>query len=194
MKRLAVPAVLVLLLVGGLAGCSSLGGSAIRTGAVQLPAYSGPVALYAVAKPPANAVDLGVVEVHASQQDANVATLLPQFVKKVADIGGNVAVIEGVRARFDVAGHTQIETFYYTCALGMTCAGQRAYSSADEIMVVSMFGHAMTTQLPDIGAPLIPKDQTMTPDEPAVDSGPPSPSEAAPLDIPPSAPPTEPVP
>jgi hypothetical protein len=192
MRKLAVPAALVFAL--SLVGCSSLGGTAIRTGAVQLPSYSGPVALYAVAKPPANAVDLGVVEVHASQQEASVATLLPQFVKKVADIGGNVAVIEGVRARFDVAGHTQVETFYYTCAMGMTCAGTRAYSTADEIMVVSMFGHAMTTQLPDIGAPLIPKDEAMIPDDaspllpPPPPDGPPPPP---PLDIPP--PPTGPV-
>jgi hypothetical protein len=188
MKLVAVPAALGLVL----AGCSSLGGSAIRTGALQLPSYSGPVALYAVAKPPANAVDLGVVEVHASQTEASVATLLPQFVKKVADIGGNIAVIEGVRARFDIAGHTQVETFYYTCALGMTCAGQRAYASSDEIMVVSMFGHAMTTQLPDIGGPLIPKDQTMTPDD--AGGGPAAPEEPPVLDIPPSPPSPEPVP
>lgn len=151
--------------LGG-AGCSSVGGSAIRTGAVQLPAYSGPVAIYALGQPPPGAIDLGVVEVHAAQQEATVETLLPQFVRKVAQIGGNVAVIEGIRARFDIAGRTHVETFYYTCGAGATCAGTRVYSTNDEIMIVSMVGHAMTTQLPgSAGAPLLPPGP-LTPDSP----------------------------
>ena len=138
-------------------GCSSVGGSAIRTGPVQMPAYAGPVAIYAMGQPPPGAVDLGVVEVHAAQQEATVDTLLPQFIRKVAQIGGNVAVIEGTRARFDLAGRTHVETFYYTCGMGATCAGQRVYSTNDEIMVVSMFGRAMTTQVPGSSEPpLIP--------------------------------------
>lgn len=141
-----------------LGGCSSVGGSAIRTGSVQLPSYTGPVAIYALGKPPAGAVDLGVVEVHAAQQEATVDTLLPQFVAKVAQIGGNVAVIEGTRARFELAGRMHIETFYYPCALGSTCAGTRVYPVNEEIMVVSIFGRAMTTQLPGSDAPLIPPD------------------------------------
>ena len=158
--------------LGG-AGCSSVGGSAIRTGAVQLPAYSGPVAIYALGQPPPGAIDLGVVEVHAAQQEATVETLLPQFVRKVAQIGGNVAVIEGIRARFDIAGRTHVETFYYTCGAGATCAGTRVYSTNDEIMVLSMFGRAMSTQVtkPD-DAPLLPAPEA-----------PPAP--------PPSPPPTE---
>ncbi len=142
-----------------LAGCSSVGGSALRTGPVQLPAYSGPVAIYAMGQPPPGAVDLGVVEVHAAQQDATVDVLLPQFLRKVAQIGGNVAVIEGTRARFDLAGRTHVETFYYTCGMGATCAGTRVYATNDEIMIVSMFGHAMTTQVPGAaGPPLIPAE------------------------------------
>jgi hypothetical protein len=153
-----------------LGGCSSIGGSAIRTGAVQLPAYSGPVAIYAMGQPPPGAVDLGVVEVHAAQQEATVETLLPQFVRKVAQIGGNAAVIEGIRARFEMAGRTHVETFYYTCGMGATCGGTRVYSTNDEIMVVSMFGRAMTTQLPGAsGPPLIPEGP---PPEPPVDSAP----------------------
>ena len=146
-------------------GCSSVGGSAIRTGPVQLPAYTGPVAIYAMGQPPPGAVDLGVVEVHAAQQEANIDNLLPQFVRKVAQIGGNVAVIEGTRARFDLAGRSHIETFYYTCGMGATCAGTRVYSTNEEIMTVSMFGRAMTTQLPGTsGPPLIPPGPPPPPD------------------------------
>src|SRR5262245_22952898 len=98
-----------------LSACSTVGGSAIRTGPVQLPSYSGPVAVCSTGKPPPGAVDLGVVEVHAAQQEGSVDVLLPQFVRKVAQIGGNVAVIDGVRARFELVGRTHVETFYYTC-------------------------------------------------------------------------------
>ena len=57
--------------------CSSVGGSAIRTGPVQMPSYSGPVAIYASGQGPAGAVDLGVVEVHAVQDEGKVDVLLP---------------------------------------------------------------------------------------------------------------------
>lgn len=126
--------------------CSSVGGSAIRTGPVQMPSYSGPVAIYASGQGPAGAVDLGVVEVHAVQDEGKVDVLLPQFVRKVAQIGGNVAVIDGVRARFELVGRNQVETFYYTCGMGATCAGTRVYAANDELMIVSMFGRAFTTQ------------------------------------------------
>ncbi|MBX3223755.1 MAG: hypothetical protein KF795_24800 [Labilithrix sp.] len=170
MKRALLPAVLGAALAA--AGCSSAGGSAIRTGPVQLPAYAGPVAIYAMGQPPPGAVDLGVVEVHASQQEGSIDALLPQFVRKVAQIGGNVAVIDGTRARFELAGRSHVETFYYTCGTGATCAGTRVYSTNDEIMTVSMFGRAMTTQLPGAsGAPLIPP-------------GPPPPPETAPESAP----------
>lgn len=160
--------VLALGLLGlSLAGCSSVGGSAIRTGPVQLPAYSGPVAIYPTGTPPPGAVDLGVVEVHAMQQEATVDTLLPQFVAKVAQIGGNVAVIEGVRARFEMMGRTHVETFYYTCGAGFTCAGTRVYAANDELMTVSIFGRAMTTNAPaPSGPPLIPPGPPPAPPPP----------------------------
>jgi hypothetical protein len=156
-------------------GCSTVSGSAIRTGPVQLGAYSGPVAIYAAAQPPPGAVDLGVVEVHAFQQEGTVDTLLPQFVSRVAQIGGNVAVIEGVRARFEIAGRTQVETFYYACGIGATCGGTRVYSTNDELMIVSMFGRAMTTQLPGGVAPLIPPTPPPEPPPPAPTPTPPPP-------------------
>lgn len=152
-------------------GCSSVGGSAIRTGSMQLPSYAGPVAIYPMGQPPPGAIDLGIVEVHAAQQEATVETLLPQFVRKVAQIGGNVALIEGTRARFDLAGRTHVETFYYTCGMGATCAGTRVYSTNDEIMVLSMFGRAMTTNLPGSqGPPLIPSTPPPPPEPPPPDS------------------------
>lgn len=163
-------------------GCSSLGGSAIRTGPVQLPAYSGPVAIYSTGQAPPGAVDLGVVEVHASQQEGTVDTLMPQFVRKVAQIGGNVAVVDGIRARFELVGRTHVETFYYTCGLGATCAGTRVYAANDELMVVSVFGRAFSTQvLPPGEQPLIPPTETPPAPAPAPSAPPavtPAPSES----------------
>jgi hypothetical protein len=144
--------------------CSSVGGSAIRTGPVQLPAYVGPVAVHAAGKAPAGAVDLGVVEVHAAQQEATIDMLVPQFVLKVAQIGGNVAVIDGVRARFELVGRSHVETFYYTCNMGATCAGTRVYAANDEVMIVSVFGRAFSTQVVPAGEqPLIPQPAPDTP-------------------------------
>ena len=151
------------LLALAVAGCSSVGGSAVRTGPLAMPAYAGPVSIYAVGKAPPGAVDLGLIEVHAAQQEATVETLLPQFVRKVADIGGNVAVIEGVRARFEIVGRSHAETFYYNCTMGTACSGTRVYATDDEIMVVTMMGHAMTTKP---GRPAAPSAEPLVPAEP----------------------------
>lgn len=175
LRRVTTASVVMTAVLGAagvvLAGCSSVGGSAIRTGPVQLPARSGPVAVYASGQPPAGATDLGVVEVHAAQQEATVDVLLPQFVAKVAQIGGDVAVIDGIRARFEVLPRTHVETFYYSCGFGATCAGQRVYAANDELMVVSIFGHAFTTRAIAPSAPLMPRDLDEPPSE---DPSPPS--------------------
>jgi hypothetical protein len=167
-------------------GCSSLGGSAIRTGPVQLAAYAGPVSIYSTGQPPPGAVDLGVVEVHAAQQEGTVETLMPQFVRKVAQIGGNVAVVDGIRARFELIGHTHVETFYYTCGLGATCAGTRVYAANDEVMVVSVFGRAFSTNVvPDGEEPLIPPTEIPATPPPPPASPPPPPTSPPPATTPP---------
>jgi len=139
-----------------------------------MPAYQGPVSIYSSGQPPPGASDLGVVEVHAAQEEGTVDTLLPQFVRKVAQIGGNVAVIDAIRARFEIVGRTHVETYYYTCGLGATCAGTRVYSANDEMMIVSIFCHAYTTlgpqaQPPAPDAPLVPPEpQPMEPVQPPI--------------------------
>jgi hypothetical protein len=125
-----------------LAGCSSVRGTAIRTGAQQYGPHTGPVAVYTLANPPPGAVDLGVVEVHASNQEATIETLFPAFVQKVAQLGGNAAVVDGIKARFEMVPYGHWETFYYPCGYS-TCSSMRYISSRDEVMVVSMHGRAM---------------------------------------------------
>jgi hypothetical protein len=136
--------VLATALLSAAVGCSSVGASAVRTGPLNLPPHVGAVELYAAGEQVAGA-DLGVVEVHAAQTEATIDTLLPVFVQKVAQIGGNAAVIENVRARFEIVSNPHVETYTYACGYNATCTGTRMYSMNDEVMVVSIRGHAVRT-------------------------------------------------
>jgi hypothetical protein len=134
---IAAPAVLSLA-VG--TGCSSVGGSAIHTGPLRLPPRAGPVAIY-VAGHPSQGQDLGVVEVHAAQNEANVETLLPVFAQKVAQLGGNTAIIERISAQFEMQTQMQMESYAYPCGY-YTCVGTRSYPVYIETMVLRMAGRA----------------------------------------------------
>jgi hypothetical protein len=111
---------------------------------LRLPPHVGAVALYSAGEPVEGA-DLGVVEVHAAQNEATIDTLLPIFVQKVAQIGGNAAVVENVRAHFELVSHPHVETYTYSCGYGATCTGTRVYAANDEVMVVTIQGHAVRT-------------------------------------------------
>jgi hypothetical protein len=126
-------------------GCSSQGSSFVRTTEVA-PAYTGPVRVYASGNPPPGAVDLGVIEVHGEQQEGTVEELLPMFVRRVAELGGDAAVVDGVRARFELVPHVQIDSTYVICGRGHPCSSKTAYGSTDEVMIVSIVGRAMSTR------------------------------------------------
>lgn len=128
--------------LGVLSGCSTVGSSAIRTGATTLPAYSGPVAVYASGQRPVGAVDLGVVEVHGSQSEGTVDLLLPLFAQRVAQIGGNAAMIDGVRARYVFVPQATMDTYYYRCRWAGTCSSNHLAMTSGEERMLTMFGHA----------------------------------------------------
>ena len=174
MNRRFCGALAAALLSGGV-GCSSVGASAVRTGPLNLPPHSGAVELYAAGELVVGA-DLGVVEVHAAQSEGTIDTLVPVFVQKVAQIGGNAAVIENVRARFEIVSSPHVETYTYACGYNATCTGTRMYSMNDEVIVVSIRGHAVRTGALPGQAPVMP---------------PPTP---APPPIAPTAPPASPAP
>lgn len=157
-------------------GCSTVRGTAVATGPRQ-PAYSGPVSIYSANAVPPAAVDLGLVEVSAAQAESTIDTLLPVFVQKVAQIGGNIAKIEAVRARFELVTRTHLETYYYACGTRVQCAGQRMYTTNDEVVVVSMIGHAYSDRSVEgpsaapvppvpLGAPTVEPAPVPTPTEP----------------------------
>jgi hypothetical protein len=123
-------------------GCTSVGGSAVRTGPLRLPPHVGAVALFA-ANRPAAATEVGVVEVHAEQSEATIETLLPLFVQKVAALGGDGAVVDAVETTFRLGTYWHTETYTYQCAWRATCVGTRTYPVTEEIMHLSMRGRAV---------------------------------------------------
>jgi hypothetical protein len=124
-------------------GCSSIGGSAVRTGATRLPPYAGPVAIYVANPPPPGATELGVVEVHAAQQEATIETLMPLFVKRVAALGGNGALVDRVEPHFEWAAHPYTATYTYSCGFGAVCIGTSTSMVTNEILVLSIQGRAL---------------------------------------------------
>jgi hypothetical protein len=95
-------------------GCSSVGSSAVRTDGAWTPKHRGAVRVYAVAIPPGVRV-IGMVEVHAVNQEANFETLLPVFMKRVADIGGTGGVIDRVDTHYEMRLEYRTEQFAVPC-------------------------------------------------------------------------------
>ena len=117
--------------------------SAVRTGPLMLPARSGPVGIY-TANPPPGGRDLGLVEVHGAGDDGSIENLLPEFARRVAELGGNAAYIQDVRAHFQVMTYVWARSYGYGCYRGRWCTGTSMSPTAEEVMIVSMSGHAMT--------------------------------------------------
>ncbi|WP_394821862.1 hypothetical protein [Pendulispora albinea] len=135
--------IVMALAVGGF-GCSSVRSSAIRTGPLNLPARSGAVGIYTTTAPPGGR-DLGFVEVHAVGEEGIIENLLPVFAKRVADLGGNAALVERVDARFQIVNYWQAGFYSYNCwPSRYRCYGTAAYPASHEVMVVTMSGRALS--------------------------------------------------
>jgi hypothetical protein len=128
-----------------LGGCSSLTGSAIRTGPLVLPPYAGAVSLYASGRAP-EGQELGVVEVRGAEGESDIGTLLPLFVQKAAQIGANAVVLDSVDARFDTFNMPQMETYAVPCGFRGTCYRSRTFMSTSEVMTVVLHGRAFRTE------------------------------------------------
>lgn len=129
------------LLLLACAGCTSVGVTASPAPGIRLPPRAGNVAVYA-SHAPEHAIDLGEVEVHADPDEGTVEQLFPLFVQRVAAMGGDAAVIDSVKARFDVVPRPYFDTFTYRCGF-QTCLGQQTTVSAVEVTTLVMRGHAM---------------------------------------------------
>ena len=146
-----MPRPLVAFLVAPLlAGCSSVGGSAVHTGAMRLHPYAGVVALYASGATPPGVEQVGVVEVHAVEGEATVDALLPAFVRKVTQLGGTIAVLDSTDTRFDIMPVSHTESYAVPCGYrpargGMErgmCFASRTIVTSAEMMTLTLRGRA----------------------------------------------------
>ncbi|HEX7601211.1 MAG TPA: hypothetical protein VF316_06380 [Polyangiaceae bacterium] len=135
-----------LLVLALLLGCNSVRATAVPTGALRAPPRSGPVAVYA-ANLPDSAIELGRVEVRAEGVDANIELLLPEFLDKVASLGGDAAVIDTVDARFDMVQSATTDSYLSPCAF-RSCVGTAMVPATTEILVLVMRGRAMRRGAP----------------------------------------------
>ncbi|MFO0675638.1 MAG: hypothetical protein U0169_03830 [Polyangiaceae bacterium] len=161
-------AAVVLLAIVSTTGCSSLRGSAVRTGPMRRPPATGAIALFAPGHVPQGR-ELGVVVVHATGIDATVDVLTPEFVRKAASLGANAAVVEDIHAEFAFLSRPFVETYAYPCGF-WTCTGTRMSTLNDELLTVTLRGRAFLIEdgpvefpkgAPSPGAPpeLAPSDE-----------------------------------
>lgn len=134
-------AVTGLLMLGGV-GCSSVGSSAIRTDGVNSGRHVGAVRVYAI-MPPEGAKVIGVIEVHALNEEANVETLMPVFMRRVADIGGTGAVVDGLHTHYEMRTEYRQESYSYPCGHKQTCWNTRMVPYQYQVRILSIQGRAI---------------------------------------------------
>lgn len=123
-------------------GCSSVGSSAVRTDGGFAGRHMGAVRVYAVV-PPNGVRVIGLVEVHAVNEEANVETLMPVFMKRVADIGGTGGVIDDVQTHFEMRTEWRTEHYSYPCGYRSTCWSTRVVPYTYQIRMLRITGRAL---------------------------------------------------
>ena len=113
---------------------------ALRPGTGSSAASMRPIRVFAGGAVPEGA-EIGPVEVHGVDSQGHIDVLTGMFVDKVAQLGGNAAVIDAVVPRFEIPEHARLETWSYPCATGV-CTRQRLYEANEELLVVSLRGRA----------------------------------------------------
>jgi hypothetical protein len=156
-------------ILAGAFGCSSVGSSAVRTDGSYAQKHHGPVRIYAVV-PPDSVRVIGMIEVHAINQEANFEMLMPVFMKRVADIGGTGGVVDHVNTHYELRTEYRTESYAVPCGYRATCYQTRIVPYQYQVRILSIQGRAL---LP-IDAP-----------------GPPAIEQKAPAPATPSAPKTE---
>lgn len=162
-------------------GCTSVSSSAVRTDGGYARKHLGPVRIYAVV-PPEGARVIGMIEVHAVNEEANVERLMPEFVRRVAELGGTGGVIDQVQTHYEMRTEYRTESYAVPCGRGSTCWSTRIVPYTYQIRVLSIQGRALLPA--DAPAPPGAAPYPSIP-PPSVPGGPP-PSPPAPTPAPPS--------
>lgn len=118
-------------------GCSSLRSSAIPTGSVRHRPYQGHVSVSLTRDPPGG-VELGVVE---ASSYTTIEEVVPEFVERVAGLGGNYARIDRIFTRYQWVTRPVQQS--YNCGsvrFPMYCS--RTYYQQEEIATLHAAGRA----------------------------------------------------
>lgn len=129
-------------LLAGALGCSSVGSSAVRTDGAYGRKHHGAVRVYAVV-PPEGVRVIGMIEVHALNQEANFETLMPVFMKRVADIGGTGGVVDHVNTHYEVRTEYRTESYAVPCGYRATCYQTRIVPYTYQVRILSIQGRAL---------------------------------------------------
>lgn len=108
--------------VGALGGCARYNVSAVPTSEHSLAAYIGPVKTVAV-NVPRGAQPIALVQAVGQE---TLEVLVDGFTKRVGEAGGNLAVVESVRSKFELVSRS--ESYSYSCGTTTaprTCNGTR---------------------------------------------------------------------
>lgn len=107
------------------AGCTVVSSSAYAPGPRAAPS-AGPVAVRFTADPP-GAVEIGVVEAHGRRPQATLEALVDELRKRVAEVGGDVARVDGFATRYE----NVTETYTYDCGETTTTTEPRTVTKTD---------------------------------------------------------------
>jgi len=100
------------------------------------------VRVYAIAPPPNTRV-VGFVEVHAVQDEANIQTLMPVFIRRVAQLGGSGGVVDHVLTGYEWRTEMRYESFAYPCGFRATCYGSHLVPYTYEVRFLTIQGRAI---------------------------------------------------
>ena len=134
------------------AGCSSVGSSAVSTGGMPPRPNVGPVRVYAIGAPPSTRV-VGFVEVHAVQDEANIQTLMPVFLRRVRELGGSGGVVDHVLTGYEWRTEMRYESFAYPCGYRATCYGTHLVPFTYEVRYLTIQGRAIVPETAPAHAP-----------------------------------------
>ncbi len=122
--------------------CTSVGSSAVRTDGGWTQKHMGPVRIYAVVLPDQVRV-VGMVEVHAVNDEANFERLIPVFMKRVADIGATGGIIDHVNSWFEMRTEWRTESYAIPCGYRSTCWSTRVVPYTYQVRILSIQGRAL---------------------------------------------------
>lgn len=131
--------ILLIGVVAGCVGCSTVSGSAIGTSGASLAPNSGPVQLLTLSTPP-GAAEVGIIQARGR---AHVDELAPEFVAQAARLGAEIAKVDAVTTKFEMVHMT--ESYSYKCGQS-NCTGTR--SVMREVATTQMVGRAFRRRSP----------------------------------------------